>query len=265
MNKMRIDRRLRFVVCLFLTLVGFTPAAPAVADAPPAISGTDRSAAVAATNDANPISDPVWMLWGAGHYAAVEGNGSFYLGGVGRVREWATDLSHFVDYTWLDGLNQQVVLAIAVSPNGDRWFGGDNGLAVLSATGQWTYYTKDNSGLAANVVYGLAIAADGSIWASHGLPAGPISQRAPDGSWHWLPNRTVAVAQHYATILTTLQPTPLWTIRGSEVWVDYTVFDGAGWAQHGEGTPAAMVVDHQATIWALDQSIVHRWNGQSWA
>ena len=68
-------------------------------------------------------------------------------------------------YTPEDGLGHQAVMAIAIDPKtGDLWIATFGGLTWFSG-GKFRNYTQDNSGLASNVVFGVAIQGD-TIWAA---------------------------------------------------------------------------------------------------
>jgi ligand-binding sensor domain-containing protein len=101
---------------------------------------------------------------------AVAPDGALWFGtqrGASRFdgQTWTT-------YTPDDGLAGHVVRSIAVGLDGALWFGTDEGVSRFTgpaATGSagdgeaWVTFTVDD-GLADNIVYSIAAAADGTLW-----------------------------------------------------------------------------------------------------
>lgn len=212
-------------------------------------------------------NSPVWTRWHPDQYTLAEDSESLWIGAAGGVIRWNKATQRYRRYSRLNGLPQQNVYAVAVDGAGNRWFGGDGGLSRLDAANQWRHFTSANSGLYNNLVDGLAVADDTTLWLSHGLPAGPVSRRSPDGTWRAYPNLAAAVVLDYAQILTTHNPNPLWAVAGSEVWVGYWVYNGVQWINrtpvNGSAQPKALVVADNQQLWALDGS-VRSWDGATW-
>lgn len=89
-------------------------------------------------------------------------------GGVSRYDDDAPPDSRWQTFSVASGaLPSDEVHAVAVDRAGDVWVGTDAGLARRDArTGAWTVYTVETTagGLGANVVSGIAVAADGTRW-----------------------------------------------------------------------------------------------------
>lgn len=211
---------------------------------------------------------PVWTRWHPDQYTLAADSESLWIGAAGGVIRWNKATQSYRRYSRLNGLPQQNVYAVAVDGAGNRWFGGDGGLSRLDAANQWRHFTHANSGLYNNLVDGLAVADDNTLWLSHGLPAGPVSRRAPDGTWRAYPNLAAAVVLDYTQIITTHNPNPLWAVAGSEVWVGYWVYNGVQWVNrtpvNGSAHPKALVVASNQQLWALDGS-VRAWDGNTWS
>lgn len=119
----------------------------------------------------------------------------------------------------------QQIYAVAIDGQ-QRLATGSGGVQPAEMLIGW-HFTTANSSLYNNLVDRLAVADDTTLWLSHGLPTGPISRRAPDGtSQDAYPNLAATVALDYAQILTTHNPDPLWAVVGSEVWVGYCGING---------------------------------------
>jgi ligand-binding sensor domain-containing protein len=99
---------------------------------------------------------PNGNLWvGTGHrkpeQGDVEGRGLSMFDG----ETWRT-------YTQRDGLNSNVVNAVAVADNGTVWAGTEGGLSRFDGE-QWTTYTAED-GLAGNGVTSIAIDENDTVW-----------------------------------------------------------------------------------------------------
>lgn len=209
----------------------------------------------------------LWTRWQRDLYALGDDGESLWIGAAGGVIRWQPTTQRYQRYSPVDGLPQQAVYALAVDPAGNRWFGGDGGLSRFDAHAQWTHWTTANSGLYSNLIDGLAVAGDGAIWVSHGLPNGPISRRAADGTWQLYPNRYAVVTDDYAQVLTTQHKNALWTVAGPEIWVGYWAYDGAHWADRrpagGQATPRDLLVDRAGVLWALGEQLTS-WQEGAW-
>lgn len=218
-----------------------------------------------------------WAVWNSRQYALADDGEAIWIGTTGRVVRFDKATRTHQRFTTLDGLPHAKVLAVAVDGQGNRWFGGDGGLTVLRANGRWQQFDITNSGLHYDLVDGIAVAADDTLWLSHGLPYGAVSRRNPDGTWDWFPNREAAVVGDFDRVLTTRNRNRLWTPVGGTMWVDWAEFDGAMW--HDRTPPdvttraATLVADGQGRIWALvyfsyewtyRAGRLFRWDDGSW-
>lgn len=136
---------------------------------------------------------PIWTRWHPNQYALAEDGEALWIGAASSIVRWDKASKTQQRFTGVDGLPHQPVDAVAIDAAGNRWFGGDGGLSRLATDDSWTHFTTANSGLASNLVDGIAVGADNTLWVSHGLPEGRVSQRDPDGTWHVYQNRSDAV------------------------------------------------------------------------
>jgi len=214
-----------------------------------------------------PIATPNWTTWGADQYALADDGASLWIGVTGGVVRWDKQSHTYQRFTAVDHLPHTKVLAIVLDGAGNRWFGGDGGLSRLDTNDQWTHFMMTNSGLHANLVDAIAVTANDTLYVSHGLPAGSVSRRQADGSWHWFPNRATAIQADYALIRQTHNRTHLWTVAGAEIWNGFAVFDGVQWRDRtppeSASEPIAMAVDSANHLWALADGI-YEWDGLAW-
>lgn len=104
----------------------------------------------------------------SGVWAGTEGGLAFYQDGRWRV------------YTPEDGLAHRAVMGVDVDPRtGDVWVATFGGLSCFSA-GRFQTYTQFNSGLANDVVYGVAVQGD-TVWAATTAGASRFVRRT--GEW----------------------------------------------------------------------------------
>lgn len=225
----------------------------------------------AATDQTQPS---IWTRWQPNQYALADDGQALWIGASGGVVRWDKSSKTHQRYTAVDGLPHQNVYAVAVDTAGNRWFGGDGGLSQLDGNNRWSHFMVANSGLHSNLVDGIAIGADHTLWVSHGLPAGGVSRRAADGNWRWYPNRAVAVVTDYAAIQQTQNVNSLWTVAGQEIWVGYAVYTGSGWLdrtpENVKVPPDVVAVDSKGVVWALGHGDmyaekVYRWDGSRWS
>lgn len=209
----------------------------------------------------------LWMNWHANQFALADDGESIWIGASGSVLQWNKATGATRRYGPIDGLFHQQVLAAAVDGTGNRWFGGDAGLSRLGADGKWTHYTAENGDLPVNLVDAIAVGADDTLWLSHGLPDGRVSQWDPDGTRHEYPNRSAAVTAAYAQVKQTVNASDLWAVAGNEVWTGYDVYDGAEWESRPPPndltSPRAVRADSQGGIWVLADD-VYSWDGSGW-
>jgi len=209
------------------------------------------------------------MMWQPNQYALAEDSQALWIGTSSGVVRWDKEQSTYQRYTLLDGFPHHAVYAIAVDSVGNRWFGGDHGISRLDADNVWTHFNVANSGLYSNIVDGIAIGADDTLWLSHGLPAGSVSRRDPDGSWHWFPSRVAVVAADYLRIREVRNANKLWTVAGNEIWVGYYAYNGSNWVDRlpsAEGGPAVgPVADNAGHVWVGEGHLLFSWDGSSWS
>lgn len=220
-----------------------------------------------------------WTVWNPTQYALADDGEAIWIGATGSVVRFDKAARTYQRFTTLDGLPHTKVLAVAVDSQGNRWFGGDGGLTVLWANGRWQQFDITNSGLHHDLVDGIAVAADDTLWLSHGLPYGPVSRCNPDGSWDWFPNREAAVMGDFNRLLTTRSRSHLWTPVGGTIWVDWAEYDGAAWHDRTPpgvtAQPTTLVADGQGRVWALvyrqsydglyQAGRLLRWDDRSWS
>ncbi len=232
----------RSLSLVLLAALSFTPAATQAQTSPSAVQAPPTASIAALDQPSMPTSqtssaatvgafdqDHIWSRWSADQYALIQDGDDLWIGSGSGVLRWNTVTNTQRRYTTVDGLPSYRIFAVAVDGMGNRWFGGDGGLSRLDAAEQWTHFTAANSGLHTSNVVGIAVGADGTLWLSHGLPAGSVSRRDRDGTWHWAPNRAVAVSSDYPSSVQTQNVNPLWTVTGAEVWAGYSVYDGVEW------------------------------------
>ncbi|MDX1687438.1 MAG: hypothetical protein R3248_05585, partial [Candidatus Promineifilaceae bacterium] len=223
-------------------------------------------------DDLPPADELTWTNWGAGQFAMADDGESIWIGGAGSVLEWHKETGFTQRYGPDVGLLHRKVLAVAVDGAGNRWFGGDAGLSRLAPDGVWTHYTPYNSDLPADLVDGIAVSADGTLWLSHGLPDGSVSRWGADGTTHSYPNRNAAVADAYEQVKETRNSNDLWTVAGDEVWVGYQVYDGLSWEDryppNENEMPLSVRTDSGDRVYALHWSAfteaIYAWDGNNW-
>ena len=187
---------MRTYFCVLALVLSLVPIRPWVAPLQRAVTGRPPGS-TSPTYAGQGIDQPLdqqnatmsWQLWNPNQYALADDGQAIWIGASGGVVRYDKATGAYRRYTMLDGLPHTRVLAVAVAGAGNRWFGGDGGLSRLSQDGRWTHFDSANSGLRSDLVDGIAVGADGILWLSHGLPAGSVSRRDPDGAWQWYPSR----------------------------------------------------------------------------
>ena len=81
-----------------------------------------------------------------------------------------------------DGLPDDEVRDIAVSPEGELYAATAAGIGILSKEGKWRHLTGRKGGLPVDDVNCLSFAADGSLWVGTKVGA---ARRQPDGKWNY--------------------------------------------------------------------------------
>ena len=211
-----------------------------------------------------------WFQWDDTVYAMADDGQAIWLGTAMGVLRWDKTTGAVERYTTIDGLPSTHVFAVAVDDAGNRWFGGDGGLSRLDAEGSWSHFSPDNSGLAEVLVDGIAAGADGTLWVSHGLPDGPVSRLASNGTWTAYPVVATTIAADYQAILATQSRNPLWLVSGDEVWMGFWVYDGASWHHRSPNAagekgsaglpdvsaprPKAIDADSSGAVWVMAES-----------
>jgi hypothetical protein len=119
-----------------------------------------------------------------------------------------------------DGLPDDEVRDIAVSPDGEMYVATASGIGILSQEGKWRHLTGRNGGLPVDDVTSLSFDADGTLWVGTQIGA---ARRWPSGQWNyrmgprWMIGNEVldivAAPQGSAYILTAKSLTHLFTRR----------------------------------------------------
>jgi ligand-binding sensor domain-containing protein len=174
----------------------------------------------------------------------------------GEIR-WNLADSTYTKYTIDNGLGNNIVQAVAVSPDGTLWFGTQGG--VSSFDGQsWTTYTEAD-GLADNWVNAIAVASDGTLW--FGTQGGVSSF---DGEI-WATYTTAdGLENNRVTAIAIANDGALWF--GSSGGASR--FDGQSWSMYtrdlGGYWVDAIAVAPDGALWFGTQGGVFRFDGQSW-
>jgi hypothetical protein len=158
------------------------------------------------------------------------------------------------------------VTAIAIDPEGNRWFGMDSGVSVLTADGSaWITYTSD----VISYVTDIAFDATGNTWFARGQKVIRFDGQA----WIYYDSREVAIEANYEAIMTSfnrnrvnpwlLRP-GLWVIEGQAgVWIIKEIgwsgaafYDGNAWTIYthensglGSDEVRGIAVAQQGNVW----------------
>ena len=81
-----------------------------------------------------------------------------------------------------DGLPDDEVRDIALSPNGELYVATASGIGILSKEGKWRHLTGRTGGLPVDDVTCLSFAADGTLWVGTKVGA---ARRRPNGEWNY--------------------------------------------------------------------------------
>ena len=252
-----------------LSLIAIIPLLAIVPVIPSSVLASPEEAASVAQRSPGDTGDEelTWFEWNDDVYALADDGQALWIGNAMGVLRWDKATGDVDRYTAIDGLPSTHVYAVAVDRAGNRWFGGNGGLSRLDAEGTWFHFTPENSGLAGVLVDDIAVGADGTLWVSHGLPDGPVSRLASNGTWTTYPDVTAAVVADYQAILATQNRNPLWLVSGDEVWMGFWVYDGASWRNRSPDAagekgsaglpdasaprPKAIDVDSSGAVWAM--------------
>lgn len=212
----------------------------------------------------------LFTKWGHQHHDFVDDGESIWIATDGSLIRWDKDSDHYDRLSILDGLPHYQFYSVAVDGLGNLWVGGDNGLSRLDEDGMWTHFNTDNCGLLLDQVDKVVAYLDGTIWLAY-HDSERISRRDPDGSWSWHPNIAAAVVADFGRIVDQQGATHLWTVRATEVWLGFNVFDGSTWQinrpDSSIGDPIAMVVSSNGTLYTAEDSHdtdIHVWVDDAW-
>lgn len=174
----------------------------------------------------------------------------------GEIR-WNLADSTYTKYTIDNGLGNNIVQAVAVSPDGTLWFGTQGG--VFSFDGEtWNTYTRAN-GLADNWVNAIAVASDGTLW--FGTQGGVSSF---DGEIWTTYTTADGLVNNRVTAIAIANDGALWF--GSSGGVSR--FDGQSWSKYtrdlGGYWVVAIAVAPDGALWFGTPGGVFRFDGQSW-
>ncbi|HEY3394053.1 MAG TPA: two-component regulator propeller domain-containing protein [Lacipirellulaceae bacterium] len=144
-----------------------------------------------------------------------------------------------------DGLPDDEVRDIALSPDGELYASTASGIGILSKDGKWRHLTGRNGGLPVEDVTCLSFAADGTLWVGTKVGA---ARRRPSGEWNyrigprWMVGDEVidvlATSQGGAYILTRKSLTHLFTRKMTlrEKAIHYDAIARARHVRHGAVT-----------------------------
>jgi len=235
-----------------------------------------------ATNPSPPDSSDVWEydglalaklssryaprpVFGAVHALAVAPNGDIWVGADHGA--FHLTAAGFTQYTRNDGLGSRLVDrvdALAIASDGTVWAGTNGGGLSRFDGSTWTSYRSPDDGLPSNVVEGLALAADGSLWiAMHNPPSGPALARFTNGVITPSPTSPADLSKIIAA-----SDGRLWAVSPSN---GAYVFDASGALLTQYQAPAisndltSVTEGPNGDIWLGSFSNgVYRWNGSAW-
>lgn len=180
------------------------------------------------------------------------------------------------DDEWtLYDLNVGKVEAIAIDPNGNRWFGtSGQGIFVLSADNNtWTTYPSTTITGADDIAFDEV----GNVWVSHGRD----SSRFDGSNWTHYPSREAMIEANFEAIMVSInrnrvnpvgtvglwaieEPAGVWIMRRNELNVSEGVgfYDGTNWTIYTNTTSPlssnfvhGIAVDNQRNIWIGTRSL----------
>lgn len=212
-------------------------------------TGEDGSVWVATTTGVARYDGKAWTRWAADEGLADDEAVDVVVAGDGEV--WAAtprgvsrfDGERWTSWTADDGLAHDRVRSVAVGGDGTVWVGTATGpwpapdpptAGVSRFDGeQWVSWTSEEDGLADGEVTGLAVDADGAVWAAtHGSRPDPDAEDGfADG---------------------------------------VSRFDGEQWSTHTTGDGLAhydvhsVAADSRGLVWAATDRGISRFNGETW-
>ncbi|MEF3274943.1 MAG: transcriptional regulator [Chloroflexus sp.] len=186
-------------------------------------------------------------------------NGRVALGGETGLTIWQAPAVSTEPPRW-NHLPLGRVYDLAVTAEG-LWVASNRGLALVTANGDWTWYSLPVAGQ--RMARALAVAPDGSLWI--GTATGGVL-RDTQGRWQPLPQAgqggmilAVAVGQNDDVWFGGIGVVSRYLVRSQE-WQHFARADGFA----GAGV-ADLLVDHTGVVWAatLGEGLA-RWDGARW-
>ncbi len=176
-----------------------------------------------------------------------------------------------------DGLAHRVVLYVAADRRtGDIWVATMGGLSRFSA-GRFDTYTQLNSGLANDVVYGVAVQGD-FVWAATAAGASRLNTRT--GEWRLFNERNTPMYEIWTYAVSATASKVYFAIWGggvleydvkTEGWKDYNDPDGENeivlYKDQGlihEVTTSVSYIERDKILWVATYFGASRYDGRSW-
>lgn len=181
--------------------------------------------------------------------------GSIWLGtpaGVARHKE-----GRFTVYTTENGLGNNKVNRLAVSPSGDLWAATDNGVS-LHKGGSWTTYTSTR-GLPGDKVRDIAFDSERGVWLATNKGVGVYK----DGTWRKHDMTNGLSSNDAKAIACDTKRGGVWVAVGEQ---DVNSYDGKKWDTYMDiqSDIRAIMVDTQSRIWFGSMMGVFKYNGIEW-
>lgn len=184
------------------------------------------------------------------------------VGATGMTPVDATDVSgwKWTSYSTADGLSDDMILSVAVAPDGTAWAGNFNAGVSRIQDGKITNYGVDD-GLGYKNGNALAIESDGSVWAGTTVGLGFFDGQS------WV-NYTKADGLVYETVnaLLVAPDGSLWVGTSSGV----SHYDGGTWTNYKEedglvdNTINDIAVAEDGTVWFATLDGVSSFDGNQW-
>jgi ligand-binding sensor domain-containing protein len=184
---------------------------------------------------------------------------------------------HWKTYRPADGLAHRVVLWVAPDPRtGDVWVATMGGLSRFSA-GRFVNYTQLLSGLANDVVYGVAVEGD-FVWAATAAGGSRLNTRT--GQWSLFNERNTPMYEIWTYAVSATPSKVYYAVWGGGVleydvktarWKDYNDPDGETemvlYKDQGlihEITTSVSYAEKDAILWVATYFGASRYDGRSW-